>query len=188
MLAQDVLQRRNVVPGSKDYIVERCGRNAFGVRNPRGMIRRAQLVGRMAVAVQEIRIVPAVVVAFKLEELGAPGVRASQPQRQHGGFAAGIGETHDLRRGHHAAETLCRFHLCGRSGGEMRSFGDGLRDDFDNFRMSVTLDESAERHHEVDVLVAVGVPHVRAMPAFENDRAILVDGRATRRRVNALYQ
>ena len=43
--------------------------------------------------------------------------------------------------------------------------------DFNHLGMSVSLDERAERHHEVDVFVAVGVPDVRALAALQKYRA-----------------
>ena len=50
------------------------------------------------------------------------------------------------------------------------------------------MNERAERHHEVDVFVAVNVPYVRAVAAFQQDRAGCVDGGPARRRVHALDQ
>src|SRR5581483_1852079 len=41
----------------------------------------------MTVAIQKVRIVPAVIVALELQELGAPGVGPRQTQGKHGGFA-----------------------------------------------------------------------------------------------------
>src|SRR5579864_5532059 len=51
--------------------------------------------------------------------------------------------------------------------------------------MRVALDQRAERHHEVDVLVTVDIPDVRAASALKDDGAGRVDGSAARRRVDA---
>src|SRR5579864_5546551 len=50
------------------------------------------------------------------------------------------------------------------------------------------MDKRAERHHEVDVLVAVDVPDVGAVPALENDRAGRKHRRSARRRVDTFDQ
>ena len=125
----------------------------------------------MTVRIQKIGIVPAVVVAFEFEELGPASVGAGQAQGQHGGFAAGVGESHHFSGRNHAAQALGRFHLGGSRGREVRALRHRLRNDFNQFGMSVSLDQRAERHHEIDVFVAVGVPHARALAAFEKHRA-----------------
>ena len=52
----------------------------------------------------------------------------------------------------------------------MRSFRHSLRYHFDQFRMGVSLDQGAERHHEINVFASVGVPDMRSAAAFEEDR------------------
>ena len=125
----------------------------------------------MTVRIQKIRIVPAVIVAFEFEELGAAGVRAGQAQGQHGGFAAGVGEANDFRGGNHAAQTLGCFYFGGSCGREVRTLSHGLRNDFDQFGMSVSLDKRSKRHHEIYVFVAVGIPDASALAALEKNRA-----------------
>src|SRR4051812_39407950 len=111
----------------------------------------------MAVSVQKIGIVPAVIVALELQELGSSGVGAGQTKGEHGGFAAGVGEADSFCRRNHAAETLGCVDLSGGGGGKMRAFGDCLRNSLDDSRMRVTLDECPKRHHEINVFVAIGV-------------------------------
>src|SRR5438309_8913612 len=54
--------------------------------------------------------------------------------------------------------------------------------------MGMALDQSAERHHEVDVFIFVRVPHVRTTATLEHHRAASVNGGSPRRRVHALNQ
>ena len=142
----------------------------------------------MAVAVEAVGIVPAVIVAFEFEKLRASGVGAGQAEGEHGGLAARIGEAHHFGGGNHAAEALGRFSFGGRSGGEVRSFRDGLGDHVDDLRMSVAMNERAERHHEIDVLVTVDIPHLGAAAAFEDHGTGRVDSGAARGRVHAFDQ
>ena len=77
----------------------------------------------------------------------------------------------------------------GRSGGcEMRTFGHRLRNHLNNFRMRMPLNQRAERHHEIDVLVAVEVPDMRSAATLQHHRPRRVHGRAARRRVHAFDQ
>ena len=188
VLLHDAFERGHIVPGRQHHIVEGRCRNAFRVRNARGILGRTQLFRRMTVRIQEIGIVPAVVVTFELEELCAASVGAGQAQRQHGGFAAGVGEAHDFGGRDHAAQALGSFDFGGSCGREMRALRHRLRNDFDQFGMRMPLDQRAERHHEVDVFVAVDIPHMRALPALEKYRPGRVHGSAARRRVDAFDQ
>ena len=88
----------------------------------------------------------------------------------------------------HAAKALSRFGFGGGGGGEVRTFGDRLRNRFDDLRVRVALDGRAEGHHEVDVFVAVEIPDVGAVPFFDDDRALAIDGGAARGRVHAFDQ
>src|SRR5579884_653384 len=114
----------------------------------------------MAVRIQEIRIVPAVIVAFEFEELGAAGMRPCQTQREHRRLAARVRETYNLCRGHHSAESLGGLNFGGRSGSEMRALRHGFGYDLYQLGMSVSLNQRAEGHHEVDVFVSIGIPNV----------------------------
>ena len=50
------------------------------------------------------------------------------------------------------------------------------------------LNKRAKRHHEIDILVAVGVPYMRAVPAFQKNRAGRIDRSPPRRRVHPFDQ
>ena len=142
VLLHDTFESSSVVPWRQYHIVEGRCRNAFRVGHAVRILRRAQLVRRMTVRVQEIGIVPAVVVAFEFEELGAASVGAGQTQGEHGGFTAAVGEAHHLGGWDHAPQALRRFHFGGGRRGEVRALRHGLRNDFHQFGMSVPLDRA----------------------------------------------
>ena len=142
----------------------------------------------MAVSVEAVGIVPAVIVAFELEELGASGVSAGKAKSEHGGFAAGVGEADGFGGRNHAAEALGGFGFRGCGGGEVRAFIHSARHGFDYLRVRVALDGCAERHHEVDIFVAIEIPDVGTAAFLEDYRAIFEDGFATRRGVNSFDQ
>jgi hypothetical protein len=52
----------------------------------------------------------------------------------------------------------------------------------------MALDESSERHHEVDVLVPVGVPHAGTATTLKKNRAIGIYRCAARGRVDAFHE
>ena len=71
--------------------------------------------------VQQVRIVPAVIVTFEFQKLAPSGMGAGQSQGEHGGFAARIGEAHYFGRWHHAAKSFRGLDLRGRCRREMRA-------------------------------------------------------------------
>ena len=54
--------------------------------------------------------------------------------------------------------------------------------------MSVTVDQRAKGHHEVDVYVAISVPHVGTLASLQHNGAIGVNCCSTRGRVHAFDQ
>ena len=171
VLLRDMFESSHVVPGGQHDVVESRRRDAVGVRDARRVLDRAQLLRRMAVRVQEIGIVPSVIVSFELQEFTPAGMGAGQAQSQHGRFAARVGEAHHLGRWHHPAKTLGGLHFRRSRGGEVGAFRHRLGNRFDQGWVSVPLNEGAERHHEVDVFIAVRIPYVRSLAAFQHDRA-----------------
>src|SRR5262249_8007878 len=152
----------------KDDFVKNGGRNPFGVGDLRRILGRTELMDGMAVPVETVGIVPAVIVAFEFEELRASGMGTSEAQGEHGRFTAGIGKTHGLRGRNHPPKTLGGFGFSGRGCREVRTLGDRFRNDVYDLRMRVPVNERAERHHEVYVLVSVDIPNMRATSAFKN--------------------
>src|SRR5580700_4183117 len=78
MFLHDAIEHGNIVPWGEHDIVEDCGRNAFRVGNSRRIFRRAELLWRMPMRVQDKWIVPPVVVTLELQKLGSSRVRSRQ--------------------------------------------------------------------------------------------------------------
>ena len=117
--------------------------------------------------IEKERIVPAVIVSFKLQKLMASRVGARQSQRQHGRFAAGVGESHHLCRWNHPPEALGGFNLRRGCRCEVRPCRHRLPNRFHQCWVRMPLDQRSERHHEVDVLIAIRIPNMGALPAFQ---------------------
>ena len=71
--------------------------------------------------VQQVRIVPAMIVTLEFQELAPSDMGAGQSQRQHGGFTAGVREAHYFGRWHHAAKSFRGLDLRGRRRREVRA-------------------------------------------------------------------
>lgn len=95
-------------------------------------------------AVEQVGIVPAMIVSFEFQELGAPGVSACQAQGQHGRLASRVGEADSLGIGYHAQENFGGFGFGGCSRGKMRSLGNGLGYNLNDPGMRMPLDQGAE--------------------------------------------
>ena len=54
-----------------------------------------------------------------------------------------------------------------------------LRNYFDNFRMRMSLDQRAERHHEIYIFIVIDVPYARAMAPFQDNWAGRIHGCAS---------
>src|ERR1700686_2526730 len=65
LLFQNVLQRLEIIPRRKHYIVEHRRRDALRIRKASGILSRPQLLRGMAMAVQAISVIPTVIVAFE---------------------------------------------------------------------------------------------------------------------------
>src|SRR5271165_1415843 len=180
MLSEDFLQHIKVIPSREHDVTEGARWDACGIRQRVRSGRRTKFFRRMRVRVQKIWVIPAVIMAFELEELGASGVGTCQAQSEHGRFSAAVAEAHGFGGRNHAAEALRRFNLSGRRRRKMRAFGDGFRNRLDDGGMGVPMDECAEGHHEVNVLIVVDVEYARAPAAIQHDRTGLVHRRPAR--------
>src|SRR6266853_5369658 len=121
----------------------------------------------MAVPVQTVSVIPAVIVAFEFEELCPTSVRAGQAQGEHRGFCSGVREAHGFGRGHHTCEALGSVRLGWSGSCKMRAFSYRPGNHLHNFRMRMPLNQRSERHHEVNVSVALEVPDVRSTAALQ---------------------
>jgi hypothetical protein len=96
----------------------------------------------LSLHVQEIGIVPYVIVAFEPQEFTPAGMGTGQAQSEHSRFTALVGEAHDFGGWHHAAKAFCSLHFRGGREGEVGAFrhrrGDcnmGLPNSLPNFEL-----------------------------------------------------
>ncbi len=124
------------------------------------MLARADLVG-LGQHRHLHRVVVAVIAALDLDDQVAPGQRAGQVDRVHGGLGAGVGEP--PQRQVEAPGQLAGDpdRVLGRLG-EVRSAPHPVADRLDDRRMRMPGDGSAVAAVHVDVLVAVDVVDLRA--------------------------
>ena len=109
-----------------------------------------------------------VVRAGEQRDLAAAGLRAREPQRRHDRLGAGVREGDAL----HARRRRNQFgHLAGevRLRAEMEAVGELTLERGHHEGRLVPEEIHAEAHRDVDVLVAVDVPHARAARALGDD-------------------
>ncbi|KAF1852355.1 hypothetical protein Lal_00037083 [Lupinus albus] len=137
-------------------------------RHPgRGRIAEGQ---QAAAGLHQQGIGVAVVAAFELDDLVAPGGATGQAQRAHGGFGAG-GDQADLFDGGHQLDDLfghLDFSL-GRCTEGQAACG-CLLYRLDHFRMGVADDGRAPGADVVDVALAFGIPEPGAFGALDEAR------------------
>ena len=121
----------------------------------------------------------AVVAALELDDLFAAGIAARHADGVHRRFGAGVGEAHQV-----AVEAA--LDLFGQDDAVLdrervaRAVGDALLQHLGELGMRVAGGQHAEGHVEVDVVVAVRVPDMRAAGVLHEQRIRVV--RLKRRR------
>ena len=114
------------------------------------------------------RVVVAVIAALDLDDQVAPGQRAGEVDRVHGGLGAGVGEP-PQRQVEAAGQFACDpDRVLGRLG-EVRSAPHPVADRLDDRRMGMSGNGSAVAAVHVDVLVAVDVVDLRARAVAHPD-------------------
>ena len=145
--------------------------------------------GRPSVATPEPgvgqqRVAVAVVAAGELDDLGAAGVPAGQPDRAHGGLGAGVDQPQPVDRGHPADDLGGQLGL-GRGGGaEGQTVRRGPLHGLDDGGVGVAEDHRAPGAHQVDVAVAVGVGQPVALGGGDEPRGAAHRGERPHRRVH----
>ena len=134
----------------------------------RGHVAVAELVQRRAHA-DHHGVVVAVVGALDLQHQVAAGGGAREVDGVHRGLGAGVGEA-PLRQAEAAHELLGDDDRALGGRGEVRAAPGALAHRGHDGRVGVAHAHHAEAVVEVDVLVAVDVPHVRALAVGEVDR------------------
>ena len=114
--------------------------------------------------VGEQRVDMAVVAAGELDDLGAAGESAGQPDRAHRGLGAGVDQPDQLDRRHPVDDLGGQFAFGGSRRPERQASGGGLGDGLHDRRVRVAEDHRPPRADQVDVAVAVGVGQPVARP------------------------
>ncbi len=108
----------------------------------------------------------AVIGAFEGDIIVFAGIAAGEAQRSHYRFGAGIGETHQLSRGHHFLDQLgnCDFLL----GAEREDGTDRLRLAGGSIHVRMAVAENGRTIAEaiIDIFVAINIPEAGALAVF----------------------
>jgi hypothetical protein len=177
MIAAICSHGAHVVVGQHD----RVARSAAGHTRRRRDAQRDQAGARR----DEQRVGVAVVVAVELHELVAAGVSACEADRAHGRLCAGGDHAHHLDGGHDLHERLGHADLELGRGAETGALHELLAHGVQHDIGRVTQDHRAPRADEVDVLVAVRVPHPVALGVVVEDRRRADGAERAHRRVDA---
>ena len=171
-VAQHPVERLDVVERHHERVVGEHRRDALRHRRRRRLVASAHGVG-VGHHREHHGVVMSVVRTLDLQDPVAPGRGARDADRVHGGLGAGIGETHGVEV-EAPAELLGEGHRGGRRGGEVRAGACRPLDRLDHLRVRVPHHVDAEPAVEVEVLRAVDVPDVRALPTLKVDRVRVV--------------
>ena len=117
---------------------------------------------------QEIGV--AVVTAFELDDLAAPGKAARQADGAHGGLGAGTHQTHLLHGRHQLAQQLGHFQFARGRRAEAQATRRGFLHRLDHFRVGMAEDCRPPGTDIIDVGFAVLVPQDGALAALEEHR------------------
>ena len=141
----------------------RSGRYARSSREPQR--------GDTTATGRQQRVGGAVEVAVEDDDPVAPGVPAGQPDRRAGGFGARVHEPDLLAGPDPLADRLRQLHLARRRRAIRRSTCCGVRHRCRDRRVSVSEDHRSVTLNEVEVLVALDVPHPGALGPRHHIRA-----------------
>lgn len=138
------LQGVKVVPADDDGIASGLLGNARAVGNADRVVRMAQHGWGQGVGVDQNRIPPAMVMAFKLDDLPAARVPACQTKGRHRRLGPGIGEAHLVDMGQKRREHLGHLHLHLQSGGKMGAAGNLAGDGLHHLRVGMAKGQRAK--------------------------------------------
>jgi hypothetical protein len=160
---------------------DRVGSITLGHARGRGDSQRHEAGARC----NQQRIRVTVIVAVELDELVASGIAASQSDRAHGRLGAARDHAHHIHAGDHVADSLGELNLDLRRRSIARATVELLANPIEHLVGCVTQYHRAPRRHKIDVLVADGVPHVRALGVIVEDRIATHALERTDRRIHA---
>jgi hypothetical protein len=157
-----------VVEGDhRRQVCEHLG-DALGLRHRGGRVRRSHAVG-LRLDGHHQRVVMAVVGSLDLDDPVAPGEATREAHRVQRRFRSAVGEA-PLRLLETLRELLRHLDDVWPGLREVCTEPRPLRDRLDDQRVRVPDHHDAEPVVEVDVLIAVDVPHAAALPALDEDR------------------
>ncbi len=150
-LRAQVFEAARVVHVEQDDVLDHVVRDAGGHRHG------ARLSAAAALPPDHHAVERPVIAALEERDFGAPRGDAREPERRHHGLRARVAELHALHAGQ-LAEQLGRLARVGRARADLQpEFGLLAQRVHDEFRR-VAVEQRAEAHRDVNVLVAVHVP------------------------------
>ena len=150
-----LLDRAQVVVRQHDRVARRRAGHA-------GRVGQAER-GHAGAGGGEQRVRVAVVAAGELDDFGAAGEAAGQPDRRHGRLGTGVDQAHLLDR-RPRDDLLGEVHLTRGGRAEARAQRGGLAQRLHHRRVRVAENERAPGADQVDVPTTVGVEEPRTLP------------------------
>ena len=112
----------------------------------------------------------AVITAIELDDLVTFGKTARQANGGHAGFRAGVAQAHLLHARHRGTDEFRHRHLerirNAKTGAVLR----GLLNRLDDSRVRMAEDRGPPRADVINVLVAIHIPHTRALRLVDEER------------------
>src|SRR6201996_7397407 len=102
-------------------------------------------------------VIPAMVVAFELEELASPCGRARQPQGNLDDLGSAVGEADPIGAGNNAGQHLRYFVLEIVLSAKCQPFADGVLNGIDDFRGGISKNIGPPAKAVVQIDVAIDV-------------------------------
>ena len=126
--------------------------------------------GQPRAGLDQERIGVAVVAAFKLDQLAAPGGAPCQADGAHGGFGAGADQAHHVHAGHDFQDFFSQFHLALGRGAKREALQHRSLYGLHHRRMAVAQNHGSPRANVVRVALVIGVPKISALGPFDKTR------------------
>src|SRR5690606_30759365 len=173
----------SIAHGVQIVVVQHQGvADKFGWHACRGGVAKGQQAGT---GFDQQTVSVAVVTAFKLDDGVAAGKATGQTNGAHGGFGAGADQTHLLDGRQHFGQGFSQHDFAfGRRAVGQAVYG-GFLYGLDNVRIGVAQNGRSPGTHVVRVLLAVCIPDVRALSAFDKARGAAHGTEGTDGRVDA---
>ena len=170
-------RRLEVVVGQRQGEVGQAAGHARRGRHAEGQ--------RATAGLDQERVAVAVVAAFELDDLAAPGRAARQPDRRQRGLGPGVDHAHHLARGHQRGDALGHGHFRRARRAVRQAVADRFLHRLAHARVVVADDHRAPGADVVDVAVVVHVVEVGAIGTGDEERLPADRLEGAHRRVDA---